>query len=73
MEQPIVLDMGKQKRKRVRELKTGEGKLMAQVMEAMEQVKDGLGKEAEGKELLPVIVIYQKKQKRSSGLFPFKM
>jgi hypothetical protein len=68
---PIVVDLGKAKRKHLKELKRGEGRLAAEVKETIEHVRQELGPEVAGKVLLPVIVIYEKKQKRRAGMFPF--
>ena len=68
---PVVIDAGKTKRKRIKELKRGTGKLMAEVLEAVDEVGRGLGKEAEGKVLVPVVLIYKKRGGRRGRLFPF--
>lgn len=68
---PIVVDFGKEKPKRIKQLKRGEGKLTREVLDAVAHVKQSLGAEAEGKELVPVVVVYKKKAKRGSSLLPF--
>jgi hypothetical protein len=60
---PIVVDLGKVKPKGAKRLKKGKGKLYSEVLEAIEHVKAELGDEVDGKELVPVVVIYEKKQK----------
>lgn len=73
MTQPIIIDLGKQKAKKLKALKKGEGKLWDEVFDVMEEVKDMLGDEADGKLLVPIIMIYEKKAKRSQVerlLFP---
>jgi hypothetical protein len=67
--QPLFIDLGKVKRKRVRELKEGRGPLVAEVQQAVEAVRRDLGPEAEGKELLPVVVLYQRKPRKPKGFF----
>ena len=62
---PIVLDLGKVKDKRVKQLKRGRGKLLAEVHEAIDQVRSSLGPEAESKEIVPVVLVYRKKPKKS--------
>jgi len=69
---PIVVDLGKKKKKQIRALKRGSGKLMDEVAEVLNRVRDGLGSEAELKNLVPVVIIYRKKEgKRRAGLLPF--
>lgn len=72
---PIVIDMGKLRRKKLKELKKGEGALMLEVGDALNEVRDQLGEAVMGKQLVPVVLIYQKKakkKKRRGGLrLPF--
>jgi len=70
---PIILDVGKASGKNIRQMKQGRGKLMTDVQDAMAEVTDSLGDQAEGKQLVPVILVYRKKagrSKRGRGLFP---
>ncbi len=68
---PIVIDLGKVKKKRVKALKRGEGKLVNEVQQAVEQVRASLGPSAEGKELVPVVVVYrQKDEPRTPFMLP---
>ena len=64
---PIVIDMGKQRRKRIKALKRGRGKLMDEVCRVISETQMSLGNEANGKELLPVVVIYRQKRRRKKG------
>ena len=48
---PIVIDLGKQKKKRIKQLKKGRGRLVDRVNEVVAQVRAELGAEAAGKEL----------------------
>jgi hypothetical protein len=68
---PIVLSLGKQKKKNIKKLKRGEGKLMDEVVDVIEQVHDHLGAEADGKVIVPVVVVYREKPKSRGvrGLF----
>lgn len=66
---PIVIDLGKVKRKQVKRLKRGEGPLVEEVQQVVAGVRERLGAEAEGKELLPVVVLYQRKRKRPKSIF----
>jgi hypothetical protein len=64
MTQPIIIYLGKQKPKAVKALKDGEGDLWTEVLDVVEEVKEMLGTEAEGKMLVPVVLIYERKPKR---------
>jgi hypothetical protein len=66
---PVIVSLGKKKRKVMKRLKRGKGPVMDQVMDVLEQVQDQLGSQAEGKILVPVVIIYKEKQKRFRGLF----
>ncbi len=70
---PVVMDLGKTKKKLIRALKKGEGELMEEVAAAVEAVRENLGAEAEGKVLTPVVIIYERKVRRKTGLFPFTL
>ena len=61
MTQPVIIDLGKQRSKLITELKNGEGELWDEVLEVADEVKEMLGAEAEGKVLIPVIMLYQEK------------
>ena len=64
MTQPVIIDLGKQRSKLIKELKNGEGELWDEVLEVADEVKEMLGAEAEGKVLIPVIMLYQEKARR---------
>jgi len=69
---PVVLDLGKTKRKLIRLLKKGEGDLMEEVAAAVEAVRSNLGAEVEGKVLTPVVIVYERRaRRRRTGFFPF--
>jgi hypothetical protein len=70
---PVVLDLGRTKRKLIRALKKGEGELMEEIAAAVEAVRNNLGAEVEGKVLTPVVIIYERRVRRKSGFFPFTM
>ena len=67
---PVVLDLGKTKKKLIRALKRGEGKLMDDVAEAVEAVRSNLSSELDGKVLIPVVIVYERKTPRR-GFLPF--
>ena len=59
MTQPVIIDLGKQRLRALNDLKKGEGKLWDEVLEVVDEVKDMLGADAEGKVLVPVIMLYK--------------
>jgi hypothetical protein len=61
MAQPIIIDLGKQKPEKLRDLKEGEGELWDEVLEVIQEAKEMLGAEAQGKLLLPLVMIYEKR------------
>jgi hypothetical protein len=68
---PVVVDLGKEKRKTIKDLKKGEGKLMGEVTRVLEEVR-AKSAELASKELVPVVMIYQKKaKKKTRGMLPF--
>ena len=77
MTQPVIVDLGKQKAGKLKALKKGEGELWEEVLDVVEEVKEMLGAEAEGKVLVPVVLLYQEKPKRQRQqrlgkmLFPY--
>jgi rRNA processing protein Krr1/Pno1 len=69
---PIVVDLGKTKNKRIKQLKRGEGRLVGEVQEALASIRESLGSEASTKQLVPVVVVYKKKVKGGGRLrLPF--
>jgi hypothetical protein len=75
-DRPIVIDLGKRKRKRIKQLKEGRGPLAADVDAAMAEVVRQMGSSASGKEFVPVVVVFERKPKKSRvrmPFFPFKM
>ncbi len=68
---PIVLDLGKVKRKRIRKLKRGTGPLLDEVYEAVAAVHDELGDEAESREVVPLVLLYERKRKKRRGWYPW--
>jgi hypothetical protein len=61
---PVVIDLGKVKRKEIKALKQGHGPLLDELANVIAQVRDGLGSEAAGKTILPLVVIYRPRAKR---------
>jgi hypothetical protein len=64
MTQPVIIDLGRQKRRALKNLKRGVGRLWEDVLDVVEEVKDLLGTDAEGKVLVPVILIYRERSRR---------
>jgi len=65
---PIVLNVGKKKKRQVKDLKRGRGRLMDEVEQTLEDVRAGLGPQAQDTEFVPVILIFRQKPKRKRGL-----
>lgn len=66
---PIIVDLGKKARKQIKDLKRGGGKLKDEIYDTTSEVRQRLGVEAEGKEILPIVVVYERKKKSvRSGL-----
>lgn len=83
---PIIIDLGKEKKGRIKDLKRGRGRLMAEVAAVLNEVRAGLGDDAGSKQLVPVVLIYKKKNRRGKnrgggrvsvsgggGFFPFNL
>lgn len=66
---PIIVSLGKKSKKAVKRLKRGKGGAMDEVMDVLAQVQANLGAQAEGKVLVPVVVLYQRKSRRVRGFF----
>ena len=66
---PIIISLGKQRRKRIKDLKRGRGVLMDEVRQTIAQVTGQLGAEATDKVLVPVVLIYREKPKRTMFRF----
>ena len=60
---PVIIDLGSKKKKAIRRLKRGRGKLMGDVALAIEQVR-GASDGDQGGQIVPVILIYKKKKKK---------
>jgi hypothetical protein len=68
---PVIVDLGRQNRRRIRDLKKREGVLMRDVAKTVSELR-AESPELADKELVPVVLIYQKKlrRKRMMGLLP---
>ena len=65
---PVIVDLGSKSKKAINKLKDGQGKLMNEMEQAIEQVRCSLPESDKNKQIIPVLVIY--KQKRKRGVFP---
>ena len=66
---PIIVSLGKKKKKQIKQLKRGKGGAMDEVMDVVAQVQDKLGKDAGDKILVPIVVVYREKSRRMRRLF----
>jgi hypothetical protein len=66
---PVVVSLGTEKQKRIRQLKRGRGKLMDEVGQVLEQVRTSFGEHADGKIFVPVVLVYRRKRRRGVGLW----
>jgi hypothetical protein len=64
MNAPIILEVGKTKKRNIRDMERGQGKILADLQEAMVEVTATLGADAEGKQLVPVVLVYRRKGKK---------
>lgn len=64
---PIVLDVGKAKRRDIRDIKRGQGRLMADVHDAVAEVSATAGEAIDDQQLVPVVLVYRKKGRRRKG------
>ena len=65
---PIIVSLGKKKNKVIKRLKRGKGAAMEEVMDVIDQVQTNLGEEANGKIIVPVVIIYRRKERRFGWL-----
>ena len=61
---PIVIDCGKMRRKRIKQLRRGRGRLMDEVRQVVGEIRARLGEEAQDKEFIPIVLVYRKKSNR---------
>jgi len=62
--QPVIIDLGSRKKKAIKRLKRGRGKLMAEVALAIEQVRAGWSDGDQDQSNAPVVIIYKQKKKK---------
>ena len=61
---PIVMDLGKTKKKKIKRLKRGRGALLDDVHQAISMVKSRQGEALKGKACVPIVLVYKKKKKK---------
>jgi len=66
---PIIVSLGKKSKKQIKRLKRGKGSAMDEVMDVVDQVQAHLGEDAANKIIVPVVIIYRKKERRFNGWF----
>ena len=64
---PVVLDLGRRRRKLIRQLRRGEGKLLDDINGAVEELRTAGTLSASSQ---PVIVVVQQKRRKKSSLLP---
>ncbi len=71
--EPVFINLGKQKRKRIKRLMKGRGKLWTEVESVIDEVSTMLGDEVEGKTIVPIVMVYRRnpKRRRTRGIFGF--
>lgn len=67
---PLIVDMGKQRRKLIRQLREGKGKLLDEVNATIQQLKSSGTISASAQ---PVIVLVQAKPKNGKSMWPFQL
>ena len=61
---PLIISLGKLKRKKARKLKKAGEPLPGKIQEAIDEAVEKLGAEAVGKTILSVVVLFEKKLKK---------
>lgn len=59
--QPVIIELGKQSKKRIRRLRRGQGRLMDVTLDTLEQLREQGSVAADAQ---PVLIIVQQKRKR---------
>ncbi len=64
---PVVLDLGKKRRKQIRQLRRGEGRLMDEINGCIEELRTAgtIGAASQ-----PVVIVVQQKRRKTKSLFP---
>lgn len=64
---PVVVNLGKAKRKRVKQLKRGEGKLMNDVAKALLKIEHEMHDQLAGKTIVPIVMIVEREADERMG------
>lgn len=65
---PIILDVGKAKKRDIRDVKRGrQGRILADVHDAVAEVTATAGDQIEDKQIVPVVLVYRRKGRRRRG------
>jgi hypothetical protein len=68
----IIVDLGSRKKKLIKDLKDGRGKLLVEIELAVEQARAALPESERNKAIVPVVIVYSKKRrKRRIDSLPF--
>jgi hypothetical protein len=68
---PVIIDLGTKSRKAIRNLKNGTGQIRNQVEEAIEQIRLRLPDADKNKQIIPIVLIYRQRRRRTALSFPF--
>ncbi|MFY9622143.1 MAG: hypothetical protein WAM70_11425 [Pyrinomonadaceae bacterium] len=60
----VVRDLGSRKKKPIQDLKKGQGQLVAEVNDAIEEARAALPAADKNKTLVPVVIVYREKRKK---------
>ncbi len=66
---PVIVEMGRLSRKKLKALKKGDGPLMDDVLQVLEDVAAELGDEALDKTFVPIVMLHEKKPKKRKRTF----
>jgi hypothetical protein len=71
--EPVFINLGKQKRKRIKRLMKGRGKLWTEVESVIDEASAMLGDEVDGKTIIPIVMVYRRnpKRRRARRIFGF--
>lgn len=64
---PVIIDLGKQRRKRIKDLRKGKGRLTMEVSDCLEELR---ASGAIGANAQPVIIVVREKRRRMTSLIP---
>ncbi len=67
---PIVVDLGKVSRKKIKQLKKGKGDLVEEVGAVLQEIGASLP-DADKKQLVPVVILWKPKRKKRRGILGF--